>query len=97
MRIVKLPAKVKICHSQNKQNACCRHLPRCKRCRHVLPLNWHTSLCFICEQQKKAETHAKSDPATRRCRICDAILQSVFADNVCTRCAASVNVKGGVK
>ena len=86
-----------LCRFKNRPDARCRRLSRCKTCGRVLAFDWGTGLCFDCGQQAKAEAAAKADPVTRRCRVCGAILQGVFADAVCTRCAATVNVKGGGK
>ncbi len=83
-----------LCRNKSKPDAVCRRLPRCKACNRVLAFRWG-ALCFECDQKAKAEAQAKADPTTRRCTRCGKVLQGVFADNSCTTCAASVNVKGG--
>lgn len=67
-------------------------LARCKTCGRILTFDGG-AVCFECEQLAKAEAAAEADPNTRRCNICGDILQGVFADEVCTRCAATVNVE----
>lgn len=86
-----------LCRLKNRPDARCRRLPRCKTCGRVLTFDLSSGLCFECGQKAKAEAAANADSSTRRCRICGAILQGVFADDVCTHCAATVNVKGGGK
>ncbi len=85
-----------LCRSRNKPDARCRKLPRCNNCKRVLAFNWHTGLCFECEQKAKAEAQAKSDPSTRRCQHCNEILTAVFADQTCTACASVHNIKEAV-
>jgi hypothetical protein len=82
-----------LCKFKDRPDARCRHLPRCKTCGRVLAFDRGAGVCFDCGQQAKAKAAANTDPSTRRCRVCCAILQGVFADDVCTRCAATVNVK----
>jgi hypothetical protein len=68
-------------------------LSRCRSCGRVLEFDWGSGVCFECEQKHKAEAAAEADPTTRRCNICGSIMQGVFADRTCTRCAATVNVE----
>lgn len=86
-----------LCRFKNRPDARCRRLPRCKTCGRVLAFDWGAGLCFDCGQLVKAKTAAAADLSTRRCIVCGGILHGVFADDVCTRCAATVNVKGGGK
>jgi len=86
-----------LCRNRERPGARCRRLPRCKTCGRALTFDWHTGLCFDCEQKAKAEAQEKADPSTRRCEVCGAILTSVFADSVCVKCAGVRNVKGGGK
>ena len=84
-----------LCKARTKPDARCRKLPRCKACSKVLHFNWHTGLCFECEQRAKAEAQAKADQSTRLCQHCGEILRGVFADRICTACAGVHNVTGG--
>lgn len=69
---------------------------RCKTCGCKLTFDWCAGECFACCQLAKAKAAAEADPTTtRRCTICGEILQSVFADGICVRCAAKVNVEEG--
>jgi hypothetical protein len=68
-------------------------LASCKICGRALSFDWGAGLCFECGQKHKAEAAAEADPTTRRCNICGAIMQGVFADAVCIPCSATVNVE----
>jgi hypothetical protein len=68
-------------------------MARCKTCGRVLEIDCGSGLCYECGQQAKAKAAAEADSTTRRCNICGAIMQGVFADRICTRCAATVNVE----
>ena len=75
-----------LCRNRTKPDARCRKLPRCQKCRRVMFFAWGR-LCAECE--------AAANPKTRLCRVCGKPLTAVFADSVCTQCAATVNVKEG--
>lgn len=53
-----------------------------------------TSPFYLCRLRKRPDAHCRT---LRRCRQCGRALLSVFADDICTPCASTVNVKGGWK
>jgi hypothetical protein len=58
---------IKLCHQQNKPDARCRRLPRCRSCSKVLHFNWHTGFCLECEKRTKTGA-AKA----QTCAVCAA-------------------------
>lgn len=54
-------------------------------------MNPKTSPFFLCRLRNRPDARCRN---LRRCRVCGRVLRFVFADLVCTECAATVNVKG---
>lgn len=50
-----------------------------------------TTIAQLCRNRGKPDAACRQ---LRRCRVCGRPLTAVFADRVCTACAATVNVKG---